>query len=187
MYVKDNFLEPNSELLERLKNKKPWAALDEIQPPVTSRWWDGTGRIDNIWKELIVRMWGSVLEHKTFGCFEYWVNITEPNVPLEWHQDKDEFEYEKSGKIICPSTSTVFYGYPHEVEGGYLEINAVDKDGGIDIERIKPVYNRIAVFNPSRVHRVSPITKGERYGFQVNIWDTIPKGALPFLEGENNE
>ena len=187
MYLRDNFLDSNSSLLKDLEDTKLWEELDDIQPPQTTRWWDGTGKIDSVWKELISKIWLTDTNRISFKCFEYWVNITDPRNSLDWHQDKDEFEYEESGKVVCPSTSTVFYGYPHKVKGGYLEINEVGKDNHVEIERINPIYNRIVVFNPSRVHRVSKIYSGKRYGFQVNIWDEIPKSALPFMEGKNYE
>lgn len=184
MYLKDNFLEADSELLKDLKNKQPWEDLGDLP---TSCLWDGTGEVDNIWKKLILKMWEPLFKSKDFGCFEYWVNITSADNPLGWHQDKDEIEYAKSGKTICPSTSTVFYGHPHKITGGLLEIQEATESRHPETERILPIYNRIVVFKPSRFHRVSPITEGVRYGFQVNIWDSIPEGALPFMEGENHE
>ena len=184
MKVQDNFLRGSPSLLLKLQDKKLWEELDEIQPPLVSRWWDGTGELDTIWKKVIFELWSGCANNTTPKCFEYWVNITDPHLSLGWHQDKDEFEYEKSGKVIHPFRSIVFYGYPHEVEGGYLEINEVGKDDNVEVERIKPVFNRVVLFNPSRVHRVSNILSGKRYGFQVNLWDEIPEGALPFIEGK---
>lgn len=186
MYLKDNFLEPESELLKDLTDPSIWEELDEVNFPALSQFWDGTGELDNVWKRLINKIWGE-LDPSTFGCFEYWANITSPDMPLDWHQDKNEMEYILNGKTICADTSTVFYGYPHKVEGGYLEINEVGKNDNVETERIKPKYNRIVVFDPSRWHRVMPVKSGLRYGFQVNIWNTAPEEAIKLMTGNNYE
>tara|TARA_R100001015_G_C4615472_1_gene171463 strand:+ start:704 stop:1264 length:561 start_codon:yes stop_codon:yes gene_type:complete len=186
MYLKDNFLDSDSEILKELNDMEVWKKLDNRQPPNLSRWWDGTGKIDNVWKKLINHIWGD-LDKNTFKCFEYWVNILDPHYPLYWHQDKNEFLYIKTGEVVCPRTSTVFYGYPHKLQGGLLEINLENKRDNLITERIEPRYNRLVVFNPSRWHRVMPVLNGSRYGFQVNIWNEPPTEAYEIMEGKNYE
>ena len=39
------------------------------------------------------------------------------------------------------------------------------------IERIKPVYNRMVIFDGSNLHRVSPVINGDRWTFAVDAWD----------------
>ena len=43
------------------------------------------------------------------------------------------------------------------------------------IERIKPIENRLVVFDPSKWHRVSKVSKGKRKAFLSNAWSTKPK------------
>tara|TARA_E500000081_G_scaffold155504_1_gene197021 strand:+ start:46991 stop:47548 length:558 start_codon:yes stop_codon:yes gene_type:complete len=181
MYLKDNFLDKDSQLLKDLRHKELWLDLDE-EKTYLSEWWDGTGELDNIWKRLIHNIWGH-LDPESYGCFEYWGNILSPVETLNWHQDKNELEFVSTGKTVCANTSTVFYGYPHKLTGGYLEINQQGKQDNLITERIEPVYNRLVVFDPSRWHRVMPIHNGKRYGFQVNIWNTPPLEALNLMDG----
>ena len=41
-------------------------------------------------------------------------------------------------------------------------------------ERIYPNFNRLIIFNSKRWHRVMPVKKGWRFGFQVNVWKEQP-------------
>ena len=50
------------------------------------------------------------------------------------------------------------------------------------IERLKPIENRLIMFNPSYPHRVSPISGGKRRAIIVNAW---PKKPYTFQESEN--
>lgn len=186
MYVKDNFLEPDSAILKELTDVSLWEELDDVTYSKLSTFWDGEGELDNVWKRLINKIWGD-LDPASFGCFEYWVNILSDDMPLSWHQDKNEMEYIKNNNTICADTSTVFYGYPHKIEGGYLEINEGTRVDNIETERIQPVYNRIVVFDPSRWHRVMPVHEGLRYAFQVNIWNTAPEEAIQLMTGNTYE
>ena len=38
------------------------------------------------------------------------------------------------------------------------------------IERIKPIENRLIVFDPSKWHRVCKVSKGRRKAFLSNVW-----------------
>ena len=38
------------------------------------------------------------------------------------------------------------------------------------VERIKPIENRLIVFDPSKWHRVSKVSKGRRKAFLSNVW-----------------
>jgi len=117
---------------------------------------------DYIWK-LKNKFWSD----RHWDHFEYWVNITDPRGGLDWHQDKDE-DLAEQGRLVCPKAGAVWYGFPHVVSGGYLEI--INEEPESDVERIQPVYNRVVVFDVSKTHRVAPILFGTRYGFQVNLW-----------------
>lgn len=102
-----------------------------------------------------------------FAGFEYWVNHLSPDDgdDLDWHVDKDEHLYEKEDKIIHPDMGMVLYLHEAEPKGGYLEINK--------IERLRAVPNRIIVFDPSVIHRVTP-TKAPRITLAANLWRKAP-------------
>ena len=67
----------------------------------------------------------------------------------------------------------------------YLEIaNNPDREKvePSKIERLKPIQNRLIIFNPSYPHRVSPIHKGKRRAIIVNAW---PKKPYTFENSES--
>jgi len=41
-------------------------------------------------------------------------------------------------------------------------------------ERIKPVPNRLVIFNSGDIHRVTRVTKGLRRCFATNVWVDKP-------------
>ena len=182
MIIQDNFLHPHHELIDDLSNLKNWQDLNNHATAYAGHldgdysWWDGITEPNNVWEKLIKLIW-----IKTFNInvseiagFEYWCNQTYAGEELDWHQDKDEPLYEQKKTTVCPKISTVYYGFPHKVNGGYLEIAKEQEDNDIEVERIEPVYNRLVIFDPSFWHRVAPIRSGYRYGFQVNIWEEKP-------------
>ena len=139
--------------------------------------------------------------HTKFEGFEYWTHIhsndkilhnnveISPRKNLGWHTNKDDITYEKYGKLIHPLLSIIYWPVPMEVEGGYLEISSLREYDNpnqddleicnkcnqeiytSDVQRIKPKYNRIAIFDPSYYHRVLDVTKGIRYTFVIDIWN----------------
>jgi hypothetical protein len=78
------------------------------------------------------------------------------------------------------------------LEGGYLEICTNGKiDDPDNFERIKPIENRLIIFNPSLPHRVTKILNGNRRAFLTNAWvkkpltfelsDQVDKNFQPFF------
>ena len=41
-------------------------------------------------------------------------------------------------------------------------------------ELIAPVPNRLVIFDASKLHAVTEITKGKRYAIAINLWDKKP-------------
>jgi len=171
MFVQDGFCHDKG-LLDRLADDAAWAALTKLN------WWDGWWSCParNVWEETVEAIWRRQqgIEGRIAG-FEYWCNtFAAGETPfLGWHHDKDEVLYRETGKVVSPSTGTIFYAYPHQVVGGYLEIS---KDDTLtDIERIEPVFNRLVIFNAAQWHRVSKVYAGTRRAFLVNLWQNKPK------------
>ena len=165
MIVIDDFVK-DQKLLHYFSDIEVWNNLDAGEYSTYSCVHDKISKPLStfIWK-LKDRFW----KYKNWKHFEYWVNITDARQTLDWHEDKNEELAETTGKIVHPQAGAVWYGFPHVVSGGYLEI-INEEDIQMDIERIQPVYNRIVVFDVSKTHRVAPILSGTRYGLQVNLW-----------------
>jgi len=110
-----------------------------------------------------------------FSGFEYWTNIL--TAQLGWHIDNDEISYASGNAITSPPISCVFY-FSEPIAGGFLEISSTTYDRSyktintLSVERIKPIENRLVVFNPKYWHRVCDI-EGERCAITINVWDQL--------------
>ena len=164
--------------------------------------------LSNIWEELAYSIWKDQPELTSkiikgsapvpASGLEYWCNILTPETPLQWHVDKDEELYMESNNEVLrtPTMGAVYYGYPHIVQGGYLELlsfgavenddhsmHSVPEDAGREIERIRPEYNRLVFLNVSMWHAVSPLWSGSRFTLAVNLWHG--PAPLAFREDKN--
>ena len=92
---------------------------------------------------------------------------------------------------MSPSIGHIFYSKIENLDGGYLEISSNNRvDDPSNVERIKPIENRLIIFNPSIPHRVTKINKGSRRAFLANAWvkkpltfelsDQVDKNFQPF-------
>lgn len=172
MYIHDNYC-PDKKLLDQLNNKTVWEAMVG-----RFHWWDGwwIKEPSNIWEHIIKNIWQSQGIEKQIAGFEYWCNILHANKPINhlgWHRDKDEALKARTGEVLCPMVGTIFYGYPHQIEGGFLEIAA--EPSFTDVERIRAVYNRVVILDVSQHHRVTKLYQGSRFGLQINLWKQRPE------------
>ena len=173
MIVIDNYIKDKN-FLNNLKSDMLWSNLEK------SNWWDGwwNNEPNNICEDFIKIVWNQFtkLENKIAG-FEYWSNIHVNGGGLDWHVDKDEKLMKERKEIVMPNMGLVFYALCEGLEGGYLEIaNSPDRENVEPgkIERLKPIENRLIMFNPSYPHRVSPISAGKRRAIIVNAWPKKP-------------
>jgi len=152
--------------LEKLKDKSNWET--DVQAGWWLGWWKEKPR--NIWEELIQGIWQTYPNITNISGFEWWTNTHEGD-GLGWHQDKDEARAEKDNRLIFPEQGSIYYPCPHDIKGGMLE---VDYDGDHS-ESVGPVYNRLVMLDPSRMHRVTTVYSGKRYAFICNVWrDHVP-------------
>ena len=180
MIVVDNYIKDKS-LQEALKSNEFWQSVGRLN------WWDGWWKTEpkNICEQFIKIVWTqfSNLENKIAG-FEYWSNAHQSGGGLNWHVDKDEKLMREKKELVMPSMGLVYYAISEELDGGYLEIaNSPDRENvnPSKIERLKPIENRLIIFNPSYPHRVSQINSGKRRAIIVNAW---PKKPYTFEESK---
>ena len=165
MIVIDNFVSEEY-ILKEFTKKSTWNTLKNS----SYQEWNGMDYIENtILGDFIWKVKNKFWEEYTWSHFEYWDNQITEQKELKWHVDRNEAKYRETAEVLLPLAGAVWYGYPHDVWGGYLEIQNESKYP-TDIERIQPVYNRLVVFDVSKLHRVSPVFKGTRYGLQINLW-----------------
>ncbi len=174
-------------ILQQLTDHREWFTCYENTRGAQTHWYEKDNPPSSIWEYLAIQMWKDqpILQEEEFAGFEIWCNILTPEGPLTWHVDKDQILYEKSSgkELSLPLYGSVWYGYPHEFTGGYLELvnydtdtwpNSMENPDPDDMERIAAEYNRLIVFNASKFHRVSPIHSGARVTLAVNVWKERP-------------
>ena len=170
MIIIDNYLQ-DKKILEEVQKEETW-----INFP-TYNWWDGWWKCKprNLMERLIEIIWSRLSVEKRFAGFEYWSNSQTTNQSLDWHYDKDEKLNSIKKKIMSPSIGHIFYSKIENLDGGYLEISSNNRvDDPSNVERIKPIENRLIIFNPSIPHRVTKINKGSRRAFLANAWVKKP-------------
>ena len=181
MLVIDNYIRDKI-LIDELKSEEFWSSVGRLN------WWDGWWKNEprNICEHFIKNVWKQFtnLENKIAG-FEYWSNVHEKGEGLNWHVDKDEKLIKKKKEVVMPNIGLVYYAICEGLDGGYLEIaNSPDRENvePHKIERLKPIENRLIMFNPSYPHRVSPIKTGKRRAIIVNAW---PRKPYSFQDSES--
>ena len=172
MFIQDDFC-PDEKILDKLSDIRVWESLQG-----KSCWWEGWWAQEprNVWEYIIQMIWSSRGAESKIAGFEYWCNILDADNQavnhLGWHIDKDEKLKQETGENVCPIAGTIFYGYPHNLSGGFLEI--ATEPTFTDSERISAKYNRVIIMDVSKQHRVSRIYRGIRVGLQINLWKIKP-------------
>ena len=181
MLIIDNFIKDNN-IIKNLKDEKIWKEIPKYN------WWDGWWKTEprNIMEELIKIIWKTLspVENKIAG-FEYWSNIHSKQQKLDWHADKDEKLLIEKNELSSPRIGHIYYVTTEKLDGGYLELSnskITEKIHHNKIERVKPIENRLIMFDPSKAHRVTEIISGSRRAFLANAWEKKPH---TFLNSEN--
>ena len=193
MIVYDNFIK-DLDLLDKISND------DKFWEP-GYRWWDGwwAAPTEDLRHQLIKEVWGENSPHESITCkgFEHWVGDyngdEEPHIifdkswSLKPHFDKDEEHFQKTKKVLGPKMGTVFYPCREiqDIEGGDLwywdhyGADLMTEDNMLvypdrEPEVIKAKFNRLIVFDASKLHAVTKVTKGRRRAIAINLWDQKP-------------
>lgn len=110
------------------------------------------------------------------GWYEVW-NHTNSR-PLEWHYDKHENLFGKTGKLVFPLCSCVYYPtMDHELIGGELMLQNKTTNRH---DRIQPIANRLVLFAPGILHSVNAF-RGKRTSININpwpYWRSISEGSI---------
>ena len=158
-------------------------------------WWNEEPR--NIIEIVIKQLWENYIDVNECkdGGFEYLGRTIENGGSLEWHQDTGEYNYFDEN-YWCSDESLLYYPkVSDDCVGGFLEIapykirsslkdsqtagRQVDTN---EVERIKPVTDRMVLFDSAQLHRVTPVYQGVRYNLAVALWKKSPAF---FIEHEN--
>ena len=120
----------------------------------TYNWWDGWWKIEprNIMEHLIKIIWS------TFSRVENNIAGFEYWSNLHSKKGKLDWHADKDERLI---TEKIYEN---------------------KLERIKPIENRLIMFDPSKAHRVTEILDGNRRAFLANAWKKKP---YTFINSEN--
>jgi len=152
-------------------------------------WWGGpwSSPASTLKQRLIEEIWikNSPWDFPRYNSiqlegFEYWTgrysSDTQNPSTLGMRFDKDEYAWDTEGKLVTPIIGTVFYPFPMDIDGGYLEIFSKGEDA--TPERIEPKYNRLVIFPAGEYpHRVTEVTRGTRSAIAINLWAAAPSGV----------
>jgi hypothetical protein len=193
MIIVDNFLQDLDFLDKISEDKSFWEH--------GYRWYDGWWKspMADLRHELIYKLWGENSPHHNVQVegFEHWVGDLGPNdkhsmLNMEWslkpHFDKDETLWSENKQMVGPKIGTVFYPCREidEIEGGMLYIWDKYDHGNLSPEGwvtnltqepqiISPKFNRLIIFDASKLHAVSHVRSGRRRAIAVNLWDKKPQ------------
>jgi|Laugrefbdmm110sn_1035136.scaffolds.fasta_scaffold01148_11 hypothetical protein len=192
MIIIDNFVK-DLDFLQKIESSEEF-----WQPGY--QWYDGWWSVQpsNIREFLIQQLWADNSPHAPISCsgFEHWVgdlsedgkvySAFDMEFSLPLHFDKDEAHFNQTKDFSFPIIGTIFYPCREidEMEGGmlhYWENHDASqlKDGqitglGNDCEIIKPKFNRLIIFDASKLHAVAKVTKGRRRAIAINLWLNKP-------------
>ena len=166
-----------------------WAGWMNKSKPTTLR----HRLIEHLWKNRFYSSYTDKIKGFEHWCGiydsqDYRYQIVEKYAPngkmfaLNHHGDSDEFLHHE-GVNVHPRIGTIIYPKKtiDECEGGYLRIYESNKryveyeKAGEPItepyELIKPKFNRLIIFDASKLHAVEQVTKGFRHAIAINLWD----------------
>lgn len=196
MIIVDNFIQ-DLDFLDKISEDKDFWVHGY-------RWYDGwwSSPIQDLRHELIFRLWGENSPHPNIQVngFEHWIGDYGPEnkhtiLDMDWslkpHFDKDETSWAEDRLMVGPKIGTVFYPCREidDIEGGMLyiwdkyDVTKLTPEGWLtnpeqEPQIIAPKFNRLIIFDASKLHAVSHVKKGRRRAIAVNLWDQKPKEFL---------
>ena len=145
-----------------------WMAQDYYKP-VDSRhmqWVDGT--LDELLElqsplSKILSVVSRSFDLSSMSGIEQWAHDgTKP----DWHVDKDEVLFKRTGALATPLCSIVFYANVNSLTDGKFLTEDMT---------VTPKTNRMLAFGPGVRHGVEDFT-GARVSVAINPWTTKPEG-----------
>lgn len=183
MIIIDNFIQDESllqEIRDELNNGGDfWGSYGEYK--WYDGWWDKEP--ETLRERLISYIWRDncpINFDLDVKGFEHWTGIQSAEDEtkedhLKQHFDKDEDLWHITGEIVTPVIGTVYYPIEHDIDGGELMIwDTYEVNYDAPYELVRPIPNRLVIFDAGRLHRVNQVTRGTRYAVAINLWDKKP-------------
>ena len=183
MLLIDDFL-PEGDLKTSMESEELW------KESLPLSWYECGKEIKDYKEQFCQHVWTNYFftnKPVEITGWEYWshsMNAKGDYKDLGFHVDSDIYQQLVSeeveqqmiaeGKAKVPKHGFIYYAHKELPEGGYLEVK---REHG-DLERIQPVPNRLIIFDPSCIHRVTRVTKGVRRSLVCNLWKIPPRWVI---------
>lgn len=171
--VVSDFIQDFARVLKPLTDTNLWMTCAEQDP----KWITVQDTPTDLWQQLAHHIWhpdrlAALGEtDDSIAGVEYWCSV------LKHDENNKVWEFTQQPR---PLMSALYFGYPHQVKGGLLQILPLDQEDQPDdpnhplLESFQPQYNRLILYNVSQWHRTTPVQAGARFAFGVNLWKEKP-------------
>ena len=190
MKVIHNFL-TDEQAVSKINFSKFWEDKSYYFRKLDFKGFEDYGTNNTIGSYIVERMLqdSSLLDEFPFysACgYEYWPTVLLPGMEtstgedgdsysLDVHSDYDVARYMKTGEVKFPMFGAIIYFGNQDVEGGCLRVWE-----GLEYKEVSPTHNTLVVFDSSKLHGVTEVTKGIRKSIAINFW----KEPIMLEEGE---
>lgn len=167
MIIVDNFIE-DKRLLSKV-NQDPF--FNKTAPHWWGQWWEKP--FTNLRQEVLTHLFA---QSKRFvqtdvSGFKHWVSECKEGVKTTPSFDKDEECLKETGNFSYPTIGSIYFHDPKvdKVKGGYLQIFDEQSESS-PYELIKPKFNRLVIFDISKLYGFQTPTKGSYNYLNVSLW-----------------
>lgn len=171
----------------------------------TTFWFDFSTPPSNLVEAAVLRLEGHVPQERRPDVIgvEWWLSrMRTSNVKVDFHHDRDNAVFDRTGREVLPRLSTVFY--LNRCRGGLLAVtrerlnpeNPACAPDVHDFDFVEPGPNRFAFFDAKMAHGVLdarnqlpgqrlPTERGWRLAIAINFWHRRPEGVPTFAESRH--
>ncbi len=167
MIVVDNFIE-DKRLLSKV-NQDPF--FNTEGPHWWGNWWEN--EFINLRQEVLTHLFAKSKRFVSTDVagFKHWVSECKEGIQVEPSFDKDTECLKETGNFQYPTIGSIYFHDPKvdKIEGGLLQVWD-EQDKNSSYELIKPKYNRLLIFDVSKLYGFQKITKGSFNYLNVSLW-----------------
>ena len=171
----------------------------------TTFWFDFAAKPASLVEEAVLLLREHVPEERRRDVIgvEWWFSrMRTSNVKVDFHRDRDNAVFDRTGREVLPRLSTVFY--LNRCRGGLLAVgkgkpnpaNPALAPDVLDFDFVEPGPNRFAFFDAKMTHGVLdarnqipgqrlPTERGWRLAIAINFWHRRPEGVPTFSESRH--
>jgi hypothetical protein len=178
---------------------------ENLRRTYETTFWFGFGRPASLAEEAILGLRARVAAD--VAGVEWWLSrMRTSDVQVDFHEDRDEALFARTGETAHPATSSVLFlnrcrgGLLAVVEGPACDANPARAPLPLEGDLVRPWPNRLVLFAGDATHgvldarnripdgRLARVTApGLRLALVMNWWRRRPEGVLPFARSARYE